>query len=170
MAPPHLKDPGFLLFSSTDPCSSPEAWARCLVHGWCSNSQRDEQNECFKSPALRGHLCSLQSSHGAEAGSEADALELPHCKQSSLYSQAPSESRSDGMPFLPLALETGAAVHLPKVSSHSTSSSIVRSKSSNDGLPSGLSCQHLSITSYKYLEASFGRGSRWPRVTMVTTS
>lgn len=32
------------------------------------------------------------------------------------------------------------------------------------------SCQHLSITSYKYLEANFGRGSRWPRVTMVTTS
>lgn len=41
------------------------------------------------------------------------------------------------MPFLRLALDTIATIYLPKVSSHSTSSSIVRSKSSNEGLPSG---------------------------------
>lgn len=124
----------------------------------------------FKSPALRHHLCSLQSSHGAQTGPEAKALESRHCKKTHLYSQVPTELRSHCTLFLPLALEIGATVYLPKVSSHSTSSSIVRSKSSNEGLPSGFSCQHLSITSYKYLDANFGRWSRWPRVTMVTTS
>lgn len=91
----------------------------------------------FKSPALRHHLCSLQSSHGAQAGPEAKALESPHCKQNRLCSQVPTESRAHRTLFLPLALEIGATVYLPKVSSHSTSSSIVRSKSSNEGLPSG---------------------------------
>lgn len=150
--------------------ANPEPRAQCLVHGWHSSSWSNEQSEIFKSPALRHHLRSLQSSHRARAGPEAKALESPHYKQNRHCSQVPTELRSHRMLFLPLALEIGATVYLPKVSSHSTSSSIVRSKSSNEGLPSGFSCQHLSITSYKYLDANFGRWSRWPRVTMVTTS
>lgn len=49
----------------------------------------------------------------------------------------PAELRSHRRLFLPRAWERAATVYLPKVSSHSTSSSIVRSKSSKEGLPSG---------------------------------
>lgn len=117
--------------------ANPEPGAQCLVHGWHSSSWSNERSEIFKSPALRHHLRSLQSSHRARAGPEAKALEYPHCKQNHQCSQVPTELRSHRMLFLPLALEIGATIYLPKVSSHSTSSSIVRSKSSNEGLPSG---------------------------------
>lgn len=117
--------------------ANPKARAQCLVHGWHSSSWRNKRSESFKSPALRHHIHSLQSSHGAPAGPEARALESPHCKQTRLCSQVPTELHSHRTLFLPLALEIGATVYLPKVSSHSTSSSIVRSKSSNEGLPSG---------------------------------
>lgn len=82
------------------------------------------RSECFQPAALRHHLCSPQSGHRAEAGPEANASAFPHCKWSRLCSQVPTELHSHGMLSLPLALETGTAIHLSKASPHSASSSV----------------------------------------------
>lgn len=62
--------------------------------------------------------------------------------KNSLHIHVPNKLRvSYKVPFLPGAAESGShgpsPAYLPKVSSHSTSSSMVRSRSSKEGLPSG---------------------------------